>query len=221
MADNPQQLPAFGATDVPVWAPLPYARRVFVEILASMFSDPAAVGPFPDRWTYKEDENGDPTEDSKIVIAEVFAQDQVQQEPRPILVVRASSLRPQERDFQEGKIEEDLQTGERVYLFRDEIDVAVQVWTRQETECALLSSAVHSLLLKFRPIIVECGMLTSMGLPQLDAPIPMQEDSEVYHFVAAVQFRVTIDVSWSLRPTELKMFNHINVRVIGRLTGSC
>jgi hypothetical protein len=87
--------PNFGDLSTPVFNPLVYPRRIIIEILEAVFSQETLVT-YPDSpsnpYQLKLDINGEPTDDSGIIIADTFADELLTKDVRPVIVIDRGSF---------------------------------------------------------------------------------------------------------------------------------
>lgn len=210
--------PDFGDRTTPVFNPLVYPRRVIIEVLESAFSqDTLAIfpGQTDNPYQLKLDGNGEPADDSGVVIADTFADELISKDPRPIIVVDRGSFQFNDstidaRGFGSASptstyVDTDEATsalkglsGRTSQVFQDysNMSIGINCYARRSIEAENVAWLAAGFIRMFEHEIREGARLQKIESPIIGEPRAAAADSQNDLFVCPITLIVHQTLKW-------------------------
>lgn len=198
--------PDFKDVQTPVGNPLRYARRVVLQILESALAEPHLFTPKSESpYLYKADPvSGDVLEDSKVVIADTYADELEKTEPRPVLLVSRGDFGFMHLSIG-GRRNQSYNMAVQQFVDMTETPVIVNCISRRDTEAEDLAWIVVGLFRMFKFDIKKQTQLFKISDPRAGTPAIIKADSQADLYAVPVSMVTHLPVSWSVikQPQEI------------------
>ena len=215
--------PDFGDRATPVFNPLVYPRRVIIEVLESAFSQDSLVtypGQTDNPFQLKFDANGEPADDTGIVIADTFADELLTKDPRPIVVVDRGSFQFSDSSI-DGKgfggaspsitytdtdgASSTLrgQSGRSAQTFQDftNMSISINCYARRSIEAETVAWLSAGFIRMFEQEIREGAQLQKIESPVIGESRVAKADSQNDLFVCPITIVVYQTLKWVKKTT--------------------
>lgn len=212
-------LASFGSIDDVVTNPLIYPRRVLIQVLESIFSQPTLTvfeGAPENPFLYTT-EAGDTGRRSRIVIADSFSDELKKPDARPTIIVSRGAFQfnnlamgSRQDNFTHKKLvhisssQKALGTDDRTrvpYMDLTTMGVSVTCYSRRDIEVDQLVWLVGGGVKLFRQMIRDGARIHKISTVSIGPVMPVKVDSQIELFSARVDFTVDQTITWVVQTT--------------------
>lgn len=216
--------PSYGSTD-PVFNPLVYAKRVIISVLRSAFQQEAPVqfgddysAPVNINFRVILDANGNPTKDSRLVIADTYTDELFATDSRPHVVVSRGALQFSDLALNASRGFAAIpllkkKTTDNHYLYGDtgrtmagfqdlvQAPVIITCYSRRQIECETLAWLCAFFIRAFEQEIKDGAKLHKIESPIISAVQPADLDSQHDLFLCQITILVYQSLRWTKSTT--------------------
>jgi len=212
-------LASFGSIDDVVTNPLIYPRRILIQVLESLFSQPALfdfAGAPQNPFLYVS-ENSDTARQSRLVIADSFSDELKKPDSRPTIIVSRGAFQfnnlavgNKQDNFTHKKLvhisatAKGLGTDDRTrvpYMDLTTMGLSVTCYSRRDTEVDQLVWLVGGGIKIFRQMIRDGARIHKISTVSIGPVVPIKTDSQIELFSARVDLIVDQTITWVLQTT--------------------
>lgn len=190
---------------------LRYPRRVLIQALEAGFSNPYFYTWSEDeqdreenRFLYVKDASGDTSKDSKIEIADGYAEELNSTNPRPIILCTRDSMTFHDNSIGGLKVADLPWFKTKDYADLITVPLVFQCFSRKDTESEELGLITALFFRMFRETQLKNTRIQKMGSPVIGAPTIVEADSRLEFFVTPVSFPVVMVIGWRTKFLDLK-----------------
>lgn len=213
-------LPNFGELTDPVFNPLVYPRRILISVLESQFSQNTlslSMGQWAERFRLIKDDNGEISKDSKLVIADSFAEELTQPNPRPVIIVSRGTFgfvdlaidnrRPQllaKRAYNTSPGEVMIGDSGRTKMKYSDLTVvpiSIECYAKRPVETEMLAWFAAGFIKLFAHQIRDGSRMHKIGSPNIGPVTKYKQDSKVDLFVSSVVLTIQQAYVWNKHTT--------------------
>lgn len=213
-------VPNFGELTDPVFNPLVYARRVLITVLESQFSQNTlsmSMGQWAERFRLIKDDSGEITKESKLMIADSFAEELSKTNPRPTIVVsrgtfgfvdlaidnrRPTLLVKRSANTSPGELMiGDSGRTKMKYADMTVVPISIECYAQRPVETEMLAWFAAGFIKLFAHQIRDGARIHKIGSPNIGPVTKYKQDSKVDLFMAPVVMTIQQAYVWNKHTT--------------------
>lgn len=193
----------------PVGNPLRYPRRVLIQILASLYSEPELIDGGNPFLFVIDPTTGEISKDSKLVIADTYSDELQATDPRPMIIISRGDFGFLNLGIGGKENTVSYLGAKKQYADMTEMPVILNCISRRDIESEDLAWATVAMFRYFKEEIRRRVNFQKMSDPRVGAPIVVKADSQMDLFLTPISMTVHQASRWVVKkPLRLGTFEY-------------